>query len=474
MSKPLDEKCANADEIPCLPGALARASANFAGASEDGWRVYFTTVAPLATSDADTANDLYLATLGCPEGEVECRVAAREVVSLVQVSHALAAGQASEVQGVVRIAADGSRVYYVARGVLSGPPNGQGESAVPGADNLYVYEASSGSTTFVADLCSGPASSGSVEDSRCPADLDGASRNDRELWGSRQEAQSNACGKQVVAECVGRREPGRYLLFSSYGRFTKDDTDNAKDLYLYDAVTGALVRVSAGEDGYDANGNRNDKPGSVLADASTPRENGIKPDSHAYGERESNTRAIDEDGSRVVFSTAEPLSQSASNGLANVYEWHEGQVSIVSSGNSLKGDGNPVLDPSGRDLFFLTEAQLVGRDTDEDTDLYDARIGGGFPEPALVGQGECSGDGCQGALSVPAPLLVPGSVSQVPGENVPAPKTSVKKKGSTHAKKKPKARAGKGARHNTRKGRASKRARRLAVGSRHGKRSGHA
>ena len=35
------------------------------------------------------------------------------------------------------------------------------------------------------------------------------------------------------------------------------------------------------------------------------------------------TRAISEDGSRIVFTTAEPLSPAPSNGLTNVYEWHE-------------------------------------------------------------------------------------------------------------------------------------------------------
>ncbi len=38
---------------------------------------------------------------------------------------------------------------------------------------------------------------------------------------------------------------------------------------------------------------------------------------------EMDNRAVSEDGSRIVFTTAEPLSPAASNGLVNVYEWHE-------------------------------------------------------------------------------------------------------------------------------------------------------
>ena len=37
----------------------------------------------------------------------------------------------------------------------------------------------------------------------------------------------------------------------------------------------------------------------------------------------------------------------------------------------------------------------------------------------------CEGDGCQGPLTNPAPLLVPGSVSQEPGDDFPPPPATV-------------------------------------------------
>ena len=115
-------------------------SANFAGASEDGSRVFFTTAAPLSAEDTDSGNDLYMAQIGCPEGEPECAVSERVVTAMTQVSHAPGVGEAAEVQGVVAVAPDGSRAYFVARGVLSEAPNAQGAFAVKGADNLYVYD----------------------------------------------------------------------------------------------------------------------------------------------------------------------------------------------------------------------------------------------------------------------------------------------------------------------------------------------
>ena len=61
------------------------------------------------------------------------------------------------------------------------------------------------------------------------------------------------------------------------------------------------------------------------------------------------------------------------------------------------------------------------QDTDGLGDVYDARLHGGFPV-AAVPRAPCSGDACQGPLTNPAPLLVPGSVAQAPGENLaPAP-----------------------------------------------------
>lgn len=42
---------------------------------------------------------------------------------------------------------------------------------------------------------------------------------------------------------------GMLLVFSSYGQLRAVNTDSAKDVYWYDAVTGVLVRVSVGEEG---------------------------------------------------------------------------------------------------------------------------------------------------------------------------------------------------------------------------------
>jgi hypothetical protein len=386
IAKPVSEAGVCGEAIPC-PGAATRANGEFVGASRDGSLVFFSTTAPLVGEDKDGMNDLYMARIGCREGNPGCGVAEREVTSLVLVSHDLTVGEAAELQGVVRVAPDGSRVYFVARGVLGEGPNAEGQAPVKGADNLYVYDSVSGKTVFVTD--------------------------------------------GIVNEAQTAGSDGRFLVFSSYGQLTGDDTDSAKDVYRYDAETGVLNRVSVGEAGNDANGNN-----SVFDAKITEGNQG----GHVNDQYEMYNRAISEDGSRIVFASSEPLSPDAINHLENIYEWHmqpgssEGRVSLISSGSASESEGaragSVVISPSGRDVFFTTAQGLLRQDTDGLVDVYDARLGGGFP-PAPSERRPCEGDACQGPLTNPAPLLVPGSVLQAPGENFAPPVTAVTPKKAT-------------------------------------------
>ena len=96
---------------------------------------------------------------------------------------------------------------------------------------------------------------------------------------------------------------------------------------------------------------------------------------------------------------------------SDVYEWRRdgvdgcshvlGCLALVTSGNG--GFMNILLgtDASGDDVFFATKEALVPQDAQEDgttENIYDARVGGGFPEPARPV--ECKGDSC----STPAPF----------------------------------------------------------------------
>jgi hypothetical protein len=326
------------------------------------------------------------------------------------------------VQGVTRISSDGSHVYFVATGKLTTETNTTtGQSAMAGADNLYGYDTVTEKLRFVAVLCSGHEESGSVSPlTQCPG-----TGSDGSLWQTEDNRPAQAT------------PDGRFLVFDSFGQLTagpEADTDTASDVYEYDFETGALRRISLGVAGHDANGNNNSFGAEITSlFVSYQRAH------YQYG---MGVRAVTDNGSTVVFTTAEPLSPVAVNGLANVYEWHEGAVSLVSDGHSPTSDRFPVITPSGGDIFFETSDGLLPQDGDGVLDIYDARENGGFAF-APIPPGPCGGEACRGPLSASPGMSLPGSATTASGENVSpslaravVKKAKAKTKGKGRKKKK--------------------------------------
>ena len=120
-------------------------------------------------------------------------------------------------------------------------------------------------------------------------------------------------------------------------------------------------------------------------------------------------RVLADSGKRVFFDSADAIvpgdtntQGSSGKGVTDAYQWEahgegsctrpEGCASLLSSGR----DATPSLfadaSADGSDAYFLTGSSLVAKDPGA-IDLYDARVGGGFPEP---GEGiPCEGDSCQ-------------------------------------------------------------------------------
>lgn len=365
---PLGSQCHSPH--PCATSAPA--VPNVDGISPDGSRAWFTTTQPLIDSDADTTRDLYLAKLenGAPKELVQASAGEASL------SHPTP-GVGANVQGVLGVSPDGSHVAFVATGVLTTSPDlATGQSAALGADNLYVYDATSGETKFVARFCSGTEESGSVIEPRC---FEGSGEDPWRI--------------EVHGSNSARFTPdGRYLLFSSRDRLTSDDTDTAVDVYRYDFQAGRLIRVSFGRDGNDANGNDN-RFDAILS----THEGGL---GTANELAEDSSRAISADGSVVVFETAAPLVSGDTNAGAkpgcnaeetgcDVYEWEEqghgtcresaGCIRLLSDGVQSNGSKYVNISSSGRDITFWTERGLSPADTDGVGDIYDARENGGFP-----------------------------------------------------------------------------------------------
>ena len=320
----------------------------------------------------------------------------------------LTPGTGAEVQGVVATSSDGSHVYFVAKGVLTTVPDlslpfGH-QVAEGGADNLYAIDTVSGQTSFVAELCSGASESGTDSDSQCAATLNSAvigAVNDTGLWNGELERQASAT------------PDGRYLVFTTYATLAPEDHGTAKNVYRYDFQTGELSWISrCTPENAGCVAGTADSSNATIPEAAAEHKMGAFSDINDLG------RTISENGSTIVFSTNERLQGRGTSNGTSVYEWHEGVVSMISDGQNEATDLSASatgMSASGSDIFFLTRTPLVGEDTDELVDLYDARIDGGFPAPPP--EPSCSGEACQEAQSSPPTFGAPGSQSFTGGGN---------------------------------------------------------
>jgi hypothetical protein len=134
-------------------------------------------------------------------------------------------------------------------------------------------------------------------------------------------------------------------------------------------------------------------------------------------------RYLSEDGQRVFFDSSDALLPAASNGKQNVFEYENGAIHLISSGSSDEDSTLADASANGDDVFFTTRAQLVPEDQDENSDMYDARVDGGFP--VATSPAPCTGEGCRGPVGAsPAPLAIATEEThgaEAPPADAPAP-----------------------------------------------------
>jgi hypothetical protein len=181
---------------------------------------------------------------------------------------------------------------------------------------------------------------------------------------------------------------GRTVVFATTAKVTSYDSGGFREVYRYDVDGDRLQCLSCPE-------------GDATADAgmgtTTPASTSVN------SVRLGPTGAISQDGSQVVFETADALVPSDSNGHVDVYRWRDGRVELLSDGRSAADARFLGASGNGADVFFATRSRLGGGDRDDLVDIYDARVGGGRPEPA-ASQPPCLRDACQGPpVPVPAP-----------------------------------------------------------------------
>lgn len=385
-------------------GVCAPRPAQFRAASADGSLVYFTSRAALTKDSytgpeessegeeegADSGGDLYrydLATSTLTDLTVDASNPADPI--------------GADVLGVLGSSADGSYVYFVATGQLAG-------GALSGQPNLYVWHGTApgaGSVRFIATL----AAPEEEEVENIEAMRAGTAfpyHSDIADWTSRPtEAQA-----YVTPD-------GRHMAFMSVKPLTGyDNEDQATgevdhEVFEYSAESGALVCVSC-----DVSGAR--PLGSAFVGAK-------------LGERASTPfyrpRSLSDDGSRVFFSSPDPLVPGLAGGTVKVFEYEDGAAQLLSGAGG--GSDDVLLDASasGNDVFIATRARLTAGDTDELVDVYDARVEGGLPTPSAPAS--CQASACQEPFARPSSFPAPASASFVgPGNLTPRPPTKLTRK----------------------------------------------
>ena len=337
-----------------------------------------------------------------PEGEWLTRV------SRGQSEAATPATDAGAVEDVPAVSGDGSAVYFNAGAELVRHAGGGG--------GLYRYDTVTQQTVYVAPNPGYPApefDGGGINSSTWYAQV----LNPALQGGGSEE---HYAGLDVTANYYTTGDGG-YLVFPSRLDIAGYDSGGQQELYRYDAGSGShpprLVCVSCNPDGSVPN------YGATFARSSVENGNpaGTAP------------RPISEDGSYVFFDTLESLTPADTNDKVNVYEWHEdpetheAAVSSISTGQSTTDDFFLDSSPDGKNVFFGTHSALVPADKDNQGDLYDARVEGGFPAP--LPPGICEGDTCGHPPAAPIDAT-PGSLTlSGPGDvvtEIPPPSTPTK------------------------------------------------
>jgi hypothetical protein len=285
----------------------------------------------------------------------------------------------AEVLGLSGAGNSGADVYFVADGDLGG-------GATAGQANLYSWH--TGVLTFIATLSSD-------FPNNCAWDLSGCAR--------------------VSAD-------GSHLAFNSDQSLTSVDTGGRTEVYLYDQGSDQLACASCPPTGA--------QPASGAAIQNAPAQGFLTATTVL-------TRNLNSDGSRLFFTSDGPLVARDTNGRQDVYEYSAGKPHLISTGTAATGASFLDASATGDDVFFSTEQQLLSSDIDGARDIYDARVGGGFPEPPNTPP--CSGEACKPPASTPPPDQNPGSSSFSgpgnQGKNLGGSATSPKKKKCKKGKK---------------------------------------
>jgi hypothetical protein len=293
---------------------------------------------------------------------------------------------AGKVIGLAAASEDLSRIYFVSEEALA-------PEATAGRPNLYLDEG--GQKNFVATL------SRTDVGANLPSDAD----PEGVFHAARATPDGSALAFISTEPLSGYDNTDQQSKLSCGERDGSREGTCDSEVFLYEAEAGKLVCVSCNPGGarprgrvVQVTGNR----GTLDTAASL-----AMPTTSLYL-----PRSLSANGKRLLFNSFDPLVPGDDNGAEDAYEWEaassraeceekgaelylpaaEGCLSLISSGQSAEDSELLDASESGDDAFFATSASLLARDPGL-IDIYDARVGGGFPEPPPPPK--CQGETCK-------------------------------------------------------------------------------
>lgn len=343
------EYYARVDNTETLPVTTGGTSEIVAGVSDDGGEIYM-------VGHTGPDPDLYL--FDTASGTTQ------------PVTTGGTLGSTQGAPAVVNVSADGSRIYFISPAQLDGP------AGTLGARNLYVWNRASDETSFVATVSEADVTRADLNNGDAGASLTSWIRTGSSP--NRPELNPGAYTSRTTPD-------GSVLVFESDASLTPSSTNGHRQIYRYDAAAATLTCVSCRPDGSASQGV------SKLQRAGIGGLSGGSFKPLSYAEK---TENVTNDGETVFFQSKDQLLARDHNDVSDVYRWKDGDLALISSGQSTRDSYFYAATHDGNDVLFVTDEHLVTQDRNSSGALYTARVNGGFP-PADTGPEPCVGDECQ-------------------------------------------------------------------------------
>lgn len=328
----------------------------FWNATPDLSQIFFTTTEALtddATSESPESSKLYRYSPDAPEGER---------LTLISVDRDPEDSITDEGTGVIGTSTNGEYVYFTGSNQLT--PGGPTSKALIHALRIFVWH--NGTVREVTALNS------QAEMRRV---IGSATWQESPQW-----ARVTPDGTHLLFLTEGTGEPGEF----EHGEACPSlSSSRCIEAYLYTAHgdPGRLQCASCPQDHAKpvADADFNARSASPL----------LRGDQHL-------NHAVSSDGRYVFFTTAQQLAPGDLNGTEDVYRFDTatGSIQPLTPGQPLTHSYFVEASPSGNDAFVVTRSSLVASDRDENADVYDARVNGGFleatgAEPACASEQSC-------------------------------------------------------------------------------------